>query len=150
MTRRSLLTGGIFTGLAGASAAGAAAASAPAPRAPSPQSSRAEEAKVLEQIRDELRLQRGSCSPASCGFADSIRIQQRTFLKSRGKFPDFIDVGIDVWDGMYDWFVMAGQKPEAGRMQDGRYGMTFMFTTLVLRHDMTGTYIGLGYDGRAE
>jgi hypothetical protein len=149
MTRRSLLTGGIFTGLAGAPAV-AATASAPAPAAPSPQSSRAEETKVLEQIRDELRLQRGSCSPASCGVVDSIRSQQKTFLKSRGKFPDFIDIGIEVWENVIDWFVMAGQKPEAGRMQDGRYGMTFMLTTLVLRHDMTGNYIGLGYDGRAE
>ncbi|RPJ70452.1 MAG: hypothetical protein EHM24_02405 [Acidobacteria bacterium] len=150
MTRRSLLTGGVFTGLAGVSAAGAAIASAPAPEAPAPQSSRAEEAKVLEQIRDELRLQRGPCSPASCGVVDSIRAQQKTFLKNRGKFPDFIDIGIDVWESVYDWHVMARQKPEAGRMQDGRYGMNFMFTTLILRHDMTGNYIGIGYDGRGE
>jgi len=150
MTRRSLLTGGIFSGVAAASTAGTATVAAPAREALPPQSSRAEEVKVLEQIRDELRLQRGSCSPASCGVVDSIRSQQKTFLKNRGKFPDFIDIGIDVWENLTDWFVMAGQKPEAGRMQDGRYGMTFMLTTLVLRHDMTGNYIGLGYDGRPE
>ena len=145
MTRRSLLTGGVFTGLAGG---GTAALSTAEPSLP--QSSRAEETKVLEQILEELKRQRGGCSPASCGFADSIRSQQKSFLKSRGKFPDYIDVGIDVWEQMHDWFVMAGQKPEAGRMQDGRYGMNFMFTTLILRHDMPGSHIGLGYDARGD
>jgi len=148
MTRRSLLTGGFFTGLAGTGAGAVAGGTA----AESPQSSKSDEqsTRVLEEIRDELRLQRGKCSPASCNVVDTIRSQQKTFLKNRGKFPDFIDIGIDVWESIYDWHVVAGQKPEIGRMQDGRYGMGFMTTTLVLRHDMTGSYIGLGYDARGE
>ena len=118
--------------------------------APLPQSSRADEqtAAALREIRDELRLQRGACSPAACGHVDSIRAQQRTFLKTRGKFPDFIDIGIAVWEALYDWHLQARQKPEVARMPDGRYGMSFMMTTLVLRHDITETYIGIGYDGR--
>jgi hypothetical protein len=149
MTRRSLLTGTFFTGVAGA---GAAAGSPAAALPLEPQSSRSEEraATLLQEIRDELRLQRGPCSPASCGVVDQIRAQQKTFLKTRGKFPDYIDVGIAVWEAVYDWHVMAGQKPEAGRIQDGRYAMSFMLTNLVLRHDMTENYIGLGYDARGE
>jgi hypothetical protein len=28
--------------------------------------------------------------------------QQRSFLKAHQKFPDFIEVGIDVWESVYD------------------------------------------------
>ena len=148
VTRRSLLTGGVFAGIAGAGSASTVQAT---PRAG--QSSRGGDeqvARVLEEIRDELRLQRGACSPAECGVVATIRGQQKTFLKSRGKFPDFIDVGIDVWESVYDWHIKAGQKPEVSRTADGRHAMAFMLTSLVLRHDMTGSYIGLGYEGKAE
>ena len=149
VTRRSLITGGVFAAAGGAATGSTAPAGTPSPAL---QSSRGDEqaTRVLEQILAELRLQRGACSPAGCQVADAIRSQQRTFLKSRGKFPDFIDVGIDVWESIYDWHVMAGQKPEISRMQDGRYGMGFMTTTLVLRHDMPGSHLGLGYDSRGE
>jgi len=152
MTRRSLVTGSFFTGLAGAGAGAAAAPMAAAPAAAAQSASKTDEraATLLEQIRDELRLQRGPCSPASCGVVDQIRAQQKSFLKNRGKFPDYIDVGIAVWESVCDWHVTTGQKPEAGRIQDGRYAMSFMLTTLMLRHDMTDTYIGIGYDARGD
>ena len=157
MTRRTLITGGIFAGAAAGAAAAAEGGKVASEldlgaRSAEPQSSRGDEQtnKVLQEIRDELRLQRGACSPAGCPVVESIRAQQKTFLKNRGKFPDFIDIGIDVWESVYDWHVNARQKPEVARMQDGRYGMAFMLTTLVLRHDITGNYIGLGYDARGE
>jgi len=34
------------------------------------------------------------------------------------------------------------------RTPDGRYAMSIMFTTLVLRPDQGENYIGFGYDGR--
>jgi hypothetical protein len=34
------------------------------------------------------------------------------------------------------------------RTGDGRYIMTFGVTTLVLRPDMSGSYMGLGYDNK--
>ena len=34
-----------------------------------------------------------------------IREQQRTYLRAAQKFPDFIEVGIAVWESVYDWHV---------------------------------------------
>jgi hypothetical protein len=38
-----------------------------------------------------------------------VRLRQVNFLRAEGRFPDFIDVGIDVWMGVYDWHI----KPRA-------------------------------------
>ena len=144
LTRRSLVTGGVVAGMT---------ASAGLPPTTSTRTDVRDEdrmAKALEEIRDELRLQRGACSPAVCADVNSIRAQQRTYFRGRGKFPDFIDVGIDVWEGLYDWHTRASLKPEVSRASDGRYQMAFMQTLLVLRHDMPGNHIGLGYEGKTE
>ena len=146
LTRRSLISG--MTGGMAAAAADSGAAEAGGPEPEGLQSGDEQVARVLEQIRDELRLHRGTCSPASCTEVDAIRSQQRTFLRGRGKFPDFIDVGIEVWERLYDWHVRAGLKPEISRTSDGRYAMAFMLTLLVLRPEMTPNHIGLGYDER--
>jgi len=143
VTRRTLLTGGALAGIAGGAGV---AGETDSLRAESADEDRI--AKALEEIRDELRRQRGDCSPAVCAEVNSIRAQQRTFLKGRGKFPDFIDVGIDVWESLYDWHTRANLKPEVSRSLDGRLQMAFMQTLLVLRHDMPGSHVGLGYDGK--
>jgi len=77
-----------------------------------------------------------------------IRQQQRTFLKASQKFPDFIEIGIDVWDRVYDWHVRHQVAPNILRRDDGRYTMAFMFTTLVLRPELMDSYVGFGYDLR--
>jgi hypothetical protein len=77
-----------------------------------------------------------------------IREQQRTFLKANQKFPDFIDVGIDVWENVYDWHVRHQQPVAITRTANGRYVMTVMFTTLILRPEQTNSYVGYGFDAR--
>jgi hypothetical protein len=77
-----------------------------------------------------------------------IRQQQRIFLKASQKFPEFIEIGINIWDRVYDWHVRHQQPLNIGRRDDGRYAMTFMFTTLVLRPEQTDNYIGFAYDAR--
>ena len=77
-----------------------------------------------------------------------IREQQRIFLKSNQKYPDYMEVGIDVWDSVYDWHVRHQQPIAATRTGDGRYVMSVMFTTLILRPEQTNNYIGFGFDAR--
>ena len=77
-----------------------------------------------------------------------IRSQQRTFLKANQKFPDFIDVGIEVWERLHDWHIKNRQPMTIVRTGDGHYGMPFMATTLVLRQEQAENYISWGYDVR--
>jgi hypothetical protein len=77
-----------------------------------------------------------------------IRRQQRIFLRASHRFPEFIEIGANVWDALYDWSVRYQHPLNVVRHNDGRYTMTFMFTTLVLRPDQTDDYVGLPYDAR--
>jgi hypothetical protein len=77
-----------------------------------------------------------------------IREQQRIFLKAGHKFPDFIEVGVNVWERLHDWHVRHQLPLTIARREDGRYTMTFMFTTLVLRPDQADGYVSFGYDVR--
>jgi len=80
-------------------------------------------------------------------FAE-IREQQHIFLKTSHKFPDFIDVGVNVWDRLHDWHVRQQLPLNIVRRDDGRYTMAFMFTTLLLRPDQADGYVSFGYDAR--
>jgi hypothetical protein len=136
MQRRNLVGGGMLAGAAallGTQATPAAAA----------QDDDLATAKAIETLRMSLE-RRLAVSPE----LDRIRDQQRVFLKSSQKFPDFIEVGIDVWENVYDWHVRHQQPTNATRTADGRYVMTVMFTTLILRPDQASNYVGYGFDAR--
>jgi hypothetical protein len=77
-----------------------------------------------------------------------IRRQQRIFLRASHRFPEFIEIGANVWDALYDWSVRYQHPLNVVRHSDGRHTMTFMFTTLVLRPDQTDDYVSLPYDAR--
>jgi hypothetical protein len=77
-----------------------------------------------------------------------IREQQRIFLKANQKYPDFIEVGLDVWDSVYDWHVRHQLPISMGRANDGRYVMSIMFTTLILRSEQANNYVGYAFDVR--
>jgi hypothetical protein len=34
---------------------------------------------------------------------DAVREAQKTYLRTSGKFPDFIEVGTNVWYAIYGW-----------------------------------------------
>src|SRR4249919_2799383 len=97
VNRRAMLTGsalgGLFSAVSGSTEAQAAAA---------PQSSdRATEdvARAILTVRDEIARQYTFAEIAP------IRDQIRTFVRLNGKFPDYVDVGIDVWYQVHDWHV---------------------------------------------
>ena len=79
-----------------------------------------------------------------------VRQQQRTWLLATRKYPDFIEIGLDVWDNVYDWHVAYQQALSVQRLADGRYGMAFMFTTLLLRSDLNPDFVGYPFDADAQ
>jgi hypothetical protein len=78
----------------------------------------------------------------------AVRSKQMDFVKSQGKFPDFIDVGIDIWYAVHDWHIRVQQQLVFGRDTVGRYTMMLGFTALVLRPDAVATFISTPYDNR--
>ena len=78
----------------------------------------------------------------------AVREPIRTFLKANLKFPDYLDVGIDVWQQVYDWHVRFQQPLTLGRTPEGRMTVLLLATTIVMRPEQTANYIGLPYDSR--
>jgi hypothetical protein len=83
---------------------------------------------------------------AATSIITQVRDRQRGFLRQNQRFPEFIDVGIRVWEQLQDWHVENHQEMKIARAADGRYTMEFMTTQLVLRPDIADTEIGLAYD----
>jgi hypothetical protein len=103
---------------------------------------------TLRQILGELRDQRNVCGDPGCAFVDRIRQNQKIFFKANGKFPDFVDVGVDVWERLYDWHVRTMQPLNVTRLGDGRLSMSFMLSTLVLRADVGNDFVSQAYDAK--
>ena len=137
MERREVVGGGLL-GLTALFGAGGGVAEA-TQRADNP-----EVARAIGELRDLLERR---LSPPFAELSE-IRQQQRMFLKASQKFPEYIEIGINVWDRLYDWHVRHQQPLNIGRRDDGRYAMTFMFTTLVLRPEQSDNYVGFAYDVR--
>jgi hypothetical protein len=87
---------------------------------------------------------------AEWSFAEiaPVRAQQLNYLKANGKFPDFIDVGSDVWYAVHDWHVRLQQQLVFGRDAVGRYTLMLGFTALVLRPEAVVSFISTPYDNR--
>ena len=78
----------------------------------------------------------------------AVREPIRAFLRANLKFPDYLDVGTDVWQQVYDWHVRFQQPLTLGRTTDGRFTILLLATTIVMRPEQTPNYIGLPYDSR--
>ena len=74
-----------------------------------------------------------------------IRQKQRLHFKVNQKLPDFIDVGLTVWEGLYDWHLDNQIPLKITRVGD-RFEMEMMLIMVVLRHDLGDTQIGIPYD----
>ena len=75
-----------------------------------------------------------------------IRDKQRAYFKANQKFPDYIDIGVRVWERMYDWHIATLQPLKISRAADGHLQIEVMLTTLLLRTDVADTFIGVPYD----
>lgn len=99
-------------------------------------------AEAIGELRAELRDERQFTEIAP------IRAAQKTYLRSNGKLPDFIEVGADVWFQIYDWHVRWQLPVEQSRDPQGRLTLAMHGTLVLLRPDTLANYIGLPYDAR--
>jgi hypothetical protein len=137
--RRELLTLGGLLGLAPADTPDGVAAG----------NGQSLDARALGALADELHnLRTAVLQQYSFDAILPVRKSQQDYLKANGKFPDFIDLGIDVWTAIHDWHIRLQQPLVLGRDVNGRYTMMLGFTALVLRQDAVPTLIGIPYDQR--
>jgi len=100
----------------------------------------------IDQLRRTVERQFASVYTDKWQGVARIRQQQHTWMRSTQKYPDFIEIGLDVWDNIYDWHVVHQQPLNLTRTSDGRYTMVFMYTTLLLRPDQAPDFVGFAFD----
>jgi hypothetical protein len=138
MERRDVIGGAFVAGLTGLAAAPATAAAA---------QDDAGVAQAIENLSRVFDRRFEALVPGPYRDVALVRQQQRVFLRANHKYPDFLEVGVDVWESVYNWHILHRQPIEASRLGDGRYTLRFMFTNLLMRTDSAPDYVGLGFDG---
>lgn len=139
MKRRQWITGSIVGALGGVGVVGAGSAQASAQG-----NERAIErvGDAIQALRTEWRDERQFPELAP------IRAAQKSHLRSNGKFPDFLDVGVDVWFQVHDWHVRWQHPMAQGRDAQGRLTLQLQGTQIILRPDALANFVGLPYDAR--
>ena len=104
---------------------------------------------ALEEIGSAIRALKTSYE-TQLDFHEiaAVRLRLTDYLRAQMKYPDFLDIGTDIWQSMYDWHVRNMQPIVMNRDPQGRYTLQFMATMLVLRPDLVPNYIGTPYDNR--
>src|SRR3954469_14246251 len=102
--RRQIIGGGLAAGFASLTAA------APAAAAQRGGDDMTAVANAIDQLRMAIQGQFDACELGPCAEIASIRQQQRVFMRATQKYPDFIEVGIDIWESVYDWHVKHQQQ----------------------------------------
>src|SRR5262245_15727172 len=97
---------------------------------------------ALNGIREELAAARRFTEIAS------VRDAQKTFLRTNGKLPDYIEVGADVWFAVHDWHVRWQQRMALGRDGLGHYTIVLDGTVVVMRPELSPSFVGLPYDAK--
>ena len=144
LTRRDVMAGSFFGSLA---TGGTAAA----------EQSRdnAEAERALKEIRDRLDdiktiLDDGLNQPSlTHGLVIPVRRALDLYLKTTGKFPDYLEVGRAVFMDVYDWHVKYQQPLQINRTTDNRVVIRFMLTQLILRHEQDPAFVGTPFDRSA-
>jgi hypothetical protein len=145
LSRRELITTGVAGSLASSSAHTAPDAAAAGIQQ---QADREGQKLIADRIRDvDGTLERAFfTSSLAHGFVGKIREYMQQFLRANQKFPDYFEVGADVFMDLYDWHVKNRQQLIVTRGADNRYQMQFMFSTVILRPEQDPRYIGYPYD----
>jgi hypothetical protein len=150
VTRRELVTAGAL-GAWSATSSGEMTGLAAESEAAAAQSAEMISAQALRDISEELgqirRLLRdGLVGPSlSDGVVVEIRRQFGLFLRANQKYPDFCEIGLNVFTELYDWHVRHRQPIEITRT-DNRLTIRFMFTGMVLRPEQDPLYVGIPFD----
>ena len=96
----------------------------------------------IDALRTEVRRQ------DSFWEIEPVREPMKAFLRQTGKYPDYIEVGTDVWHQVYDWHVRYHQTLTVSRGPEGRYTILLYSTQVIMRTELAAGYIGQGYDNR--
>lgn len=80
------------------------------------------------------------------GFIPKLRDAYTLYWRTNGKFPEFVEVGTDVFYDLYDYHVKQRLPIPVNRLNDGRMTITFMYTQLIVRVDQTPGFIGVPFD----
>lgn len=128
----------IMFGLGPAAGALAAASAGAAQRGSAPTDTDRQTVDALKDVVNQLRAQ------GDPPVIAVIRESQRSFLRNNQRFPEYIEVGVSVWEQMYDWHIHTGQPLQVVRLNDGRYGMSALMSTLVLNLGALQNYVGPG------
>lgn len=142
MNRRAAIQSGLLGGLGSTALAAPSAAAALGGE----DADQRAVAAALRDIETTLQRQAEENRNAHWRVVRLVQDQQRTFLKASHRYPEFIEVGPRVWEALIEWHVREQQTLNVTRVADGRYVMSFMFTTVLLRPDLDDNYISTGYD----
>jgi len=141
MDRRELLGGAVLGGLSNALSGTTVAAEPAAGAAMQSRDDMAPVVRAIDALRQELARQRLFTEIAN------IRDIQIRYLIANGKFPDFLEVGTDVWFQVHDWHVRWNQPLSVGRDLQNRPTIIFMATTIVMRPEQKD-FVGIPYDNK--
>jgi hypothetical protein len=140
ISRREVVTAGVIGTLAGAPAVAAEQQGDPAA------------VKALSDIHNQLQtirsvLENGLRGPGlSGGLIGPLRDRFTTHMRSAGKFPDFMEIGTEVFYDVYDWHVRYNQQIQITRIAEQRFSIQFMFTQLIVRWEQDPRYLGVPFD----
>jgi len=144
VSRRLALRGGVLGAIGGILAGGDARAEPAAAAAAAQRSDEGSDriATAIDKLRDEVHNEQLFTEIAA------VRDAQKSFLRVNLKFPDYLDVGSDVWFAVYDWHVRWQQPLTIGRDPLNRYTIVVNQTAVVLRPDSLASYVGIAYDNK--
>lgn len=146
MERRAVVGGSLLAGLSTLMSPAALAAGTSAEAASAAAGDLEGVSDSIDQLRLTVEHQFATVYTDKWQGVARVRQQQHTWMRSTQKYPDFIEVGLDIWDNIYDWHVVYQQPVNMTRTSDGRYTMVFMYTTLLLRPDQALDFVGFAFD----
>ena len=109
-------------------------------------------AKGFNELNQQLRqinsaLEFGQRGPTTVsGLLSQVRDRYTLHLRASGKFPDFMEVGTDVFYDVYDWHVRNNQQIQITRISEQRFSIQWMFTQLIVRFEQDARYLGVPFD----
>jgi len=146
ISRREVVTGGVLGSLSASALAEAGQGRATNRDSEGVANELANIKDELSKIKDVLDDGLRKSSLAHDAAISRLRDTFQVFLKANGKFPEFCEIGSDVFYTVYDWHVKHQQQINIMRLGESRMAIQFMFTQLVLRWEQNGNFIGIPYD----
>ena len=105
--------------------------------------------RALNQIDQELERLNGvvdGTTRVTSGYLGEIRGRFTTHLRAAGKFPEYMEIGIEPFYEVYDWHVRHQQQIQITRIAEQRFAIQWMFTQLILRYEQDPKHLGIPFD----